>query len=156
MTHSASTTSLRPYLTTFALALVILSLILALADIWLGRGGMNGVKFILPFLASMFAVESFLKKERRLPGKSEKSRLVWISLGLYVAVELAFTLFSVLTGGLEEAANAAVDTQMLVIVIVGILLFVCLANFFLMRWAYGGLLEKRAARLGIDLGDTFD
>lgn len=133
-----------------------MSILIVFMDLFFGKGGANGVKFIVPFTAAIFAAEQFLKREARLPSAFEKRRLVWGGLLIYMGIQFVFTLISYASGGLQAVTEVARDSFMLWTVVIGVLVVIMFFNFFLLHWAYGGLMKIRAGKLGIELGDPDD
>jgi len=138
------------YHVVFGIVLIIMMIIIALIKISL-KDGLTGVSMITPYLVSMFVGEHFIKRERRLPTASEKDRLVWGGLIIFIALEIFFLALGWVSGVFEDEIPTNTNATAFLIIIVAIYIFVVLVNYFLMRWAYGSLLTKRANKLKIDI-----
>ena len=110
--------------------------------------GSSAMSVVLPFLAAMAAGESFLKGENRIPSQIERKKLTNRSFSIVMIIQLFLTLLVVISGALSELQSAGLGTNILVFVGIFILI-AAVIQYFLIRWAYGGITRRRAARLGI-------
>lgn len=148
-------TSLKRYYMMFGGVLVALMILTVIIQMMLPVSSLSGVSMITPFLAAMFTGEGFLKRERRFPDASEKNKLIWSGLAIFLGLNFFITAITWSGGAVFEGAKVSEDPTFFVIVLV-LLICVVAINFFLMRWAYGSLLKKRAEKLNIGIDDTFD
>ena len=140
------TKSLIRYHVTFGISLIVIMIILAIVGMVLRSGSTVGVSSVSPFLAATVVAGRFLKRERRIPTPTEKNKLVWggmLIFFMFNAILLAILLYGIGPEG-----------SMLLIIIGLFFAATALLNFFLMRWAYGGLLAKRAKKLNINPDQT--
>lgn len=142
-------TSLPYYYAIFGITFIALTITIALLKLWLETSSMSGISMIAPFLSATFVAERFLKKEHRLPTPHEKSKLVWAGLLIFLALNCVFVALAWSTG-IFQSPEIAPYMSVLMIILAVIMVISCLVNFFLMHWAYAGLLRKRAEKLGID------
>lgn len=115
-----------------------------------GESGLTGVSVLAPFLATLFTGEHFLKRERRCPNGTERTELVWGGIIIFFCFNLlGFVVFWTVGGRLPNNTSAVLIFGISNSVVVAVI------NYFMMCWAYGGLLDKRAKKLNINIADTF-
>lgn len=147
--------SLRRYKVVFGLSLIAFMVAVALINAFIREGSAVGIMAVLPFLAAIVTGNYFLEHEKMLPSTLEKRRLIRDGLIIFVFLNLmplAF-LFLVVT---EQVGRIGAKITIMLAVPISLIVFL---NYFLMRWAYGGLLQKRAKKLGINpvsVANTFD
>ncbi|MEM7459272.1 MAG: ABZJ_00895 family protein [Pseudomonadota bacterium] len=147
----ASKTNFMKYYVRFGLVLLLLYVIIAVIRAVFSTNSVTGVALILPFLAAQFVTEAFIKKQRRVPTDPEITRLSRACILVTVIVNIPLTLIGVLGGALDQSF----DTTVLFVTAL-ILVVMLVVNYFMFRWAFGGLAKKRADKLGIGrLEDEF-
>lgn len=121
---------------------------------FLSSAGSSGT-VVAPFLAAMFIGEYFVKKEHRAPNDAERSFLTRGSFAIFVGLNLVLTGLAVLGGAFAELQSDTDGSRVLWVIIGLMCLIIFPIVYFMMRWAYGGLTRKRAAKLLGDQSDTF-
>ena len=115
---------------------------------------MFGVSSLFPLLAASFAAWRFLKLEQRLPSEVERSKLINGSFLIFVTINFILLGILVLDGFLSEGGKL-LGNGSLIMILGGVSAIAFLITYFMIRWAYGGLLNKQAAKL-IKQDTTFD
>lgn len=132
------------YFAWFTGALLVTYVAIALVRHFFGIDG-TGVSLITPFFAAMIAGEQFLLKEKKVPNGEEKRSLVLGGLGIFLMINALFLLLAAFG---DIAERAGVTSKDFMLIFAGMMIFALIINYFLMRWAYGGMLKKRAEKLG--------
>lgn len=148
------TKSLIRYHVIFTSALIGLTVILGVINSFLDSGGLTGVSAVTPFLAATFAAHSFLNRERKIPNAAEKNKLILTQLFIFLALNALILALVFFSGVLGEILPDGTGGSTLLTIIGVVFAILALINYFLMRWAYGGLLRKRAEKLGISEDQT--
>lgn len=119
------------------------------------RIGSEPASASIPFFAAIQAVQKFLKVERRIPAKDEASTFIWGSLLIAFIMELVLFSLSFAVEGTETATHQiALVGPKFAMVVLALIVFKLILNFFLMKWCFGGLsrfmlakiIEKEAAK----------
>ncbi|MEM9570283.1 MAG: ABZJ_00895 family protein [Pseudomonadota bacterium] len=144
-------TAFTKYYVRFGLVLLVLYVIIAVIRAVFSTSSVTGVALILPFLAAQFVAEAFLKKQGRVPTDSEVTRLSRACILITVLVNIPLALIGLFAGAFDQGFEPAL------LFLVGVLLVIMLVvNYFMIRWAFGGLAKKRADKMGIGrLEDEF-
>ena len=128
---------------------------LAIVRNWISTGT-SGISLILPMLIAMVVGESFVKKQQRMPTKTESARLANGSFLVLILAQIVFLAAAIASGVLNDLKDAGLSSN--IYPILGLVLIIVLIfQYLLIRWGYGGLTRKRAKRLGYDeeLADKF-
>ncbi len=126
---------------TYTIGLIALFLISYIFDLDLGSGASIGV------LAgsAVYSVGKFIRDNKRIPSKKEKSKMVWSSFAVswLVPIFLLFIAVLVLGGGQGLAELSSLAAQANVAIIAGISIFVSLIYLAILYYSYGGLAKKQ-------------
>jgi len=143
------------YLIFFAFAYVGMLILFTIVSMFISSAGTSG-SIVAPFLAAMIIGEVFIKAEKRAPNDGERSRLTLGSFIIFIAINIAL-LGLAYFGGAFNDLSLETNTMGTLSTILGVVLLIMFAIvFFMIRWAYGGLTRKRAAKLLGDQRNTFD
>ncbi|MFT3660550.1 MAG: ABZJ_00895 family protein [Gordonia sp. (in: high G+C Gram-positive bacteria)] len=126
------------YLGVFTVASIGFSVVFALITMLFG-GASSSVGFLVPFFAASVAIDSFVKRRRRVPESAEKWWLIWWSYGVTVVLNL----ISLSAFWFSEEAAAIDDGMGTVLLIVGAFAVVFA---FAVVWAAYSFWPKRALR----------
>ena len=141
------------YFLIFTLAYIGFTILMVLISNFLPSISSAGA-VLVPFVSAMMAGGYFVKHERRAPDAAERSKLIWGSFAIYILINALMLLPFILTGRLQEILVSA-DMDSVLAIATGVFAVMAVIVFFLMRWAYGGLLRKQVEKMrGRD--DTFD
>jgi len=140
----APKTNFMKYYIRFGLALLAAYVFIAVIQVVFSVSSVTGVAMVLPFLAAQFVAEAFIKKEGCVPTDAEITQLTQACILVTVIVNIPLTLIGVLAGGLEQTLGST-----LLFAAAVILAIMLVVNYFMIRWAFGGLAKKRAKKLGI-------
>ena len=143
--------SIGHYLFIFVLGYIGITILVAVIGSFFSAS-MSAMTFLAPFFAAALAGERFLKKEQRLPSDSERRTLTNGSFFIFVGINIVLIGLAALVGVFSEAGNLS---GTVFLILAGILGFVLLIAYFMIRWAYGKMLHKHADRL-IKKDTTFD
>ncbi len=146
---------LSSYLLFFALAYVGMLILFAVISMFLSSAGSSG-SVIAPFLAAMLIGDFFVKKENRAPNDTERNALTWGSFLIFAGINIALLALAFVGGAFGDVFSEAGGAGSITTVLGIVLLIIFAVVFFMMRWAYGGLTQKRADRLLGDQNNTFD
>ncbi len=120
------------------LLLVGLSIILGLLEVEAN----SGISIGALMGAAMAAVIKFIQDNKRAPSQSEKSRLIWLSLLVAVAISILLSsVFFIFSGEGQEIFEALISMGLLVIFL--IFLFASVVCFFVLSLSYGHLAKKQ-------------
>ena len=143
------------YLLYFAFAYVGMLILFTIISMFISSAGSSGT-VIAPFLSAMMIGEFFIKKEQRAPDDAERNYLTLGSFAIFVVLNLALAGLVIFGGGFAELQSESDGNTVLLIIIGAVCLILFPIVFFMMRWAYGGLTRKRAAKLLGEQNKTFD
>lgn len=147
--------SLRKYFFVYVVAFVGYSAIFGTIQILWDTPGLSGIRVILPYFSSWFVIERFLKNEQRLPDKSEQIRLANGCIAIAIGFEVSFLLLGLVSGALKQAVDqSGISSTLFWAIIIIVLVFMLVLNYFLLRWAFNGQAKKRAIKLGIIPSET--
>ena len=135
----------------FAFAYVGMLILFAIVSMFISSAGSSG-SVIAPFIAAMIIGQFFVKKENRTPNDSERNSLTMGSFLIFLAINAALLGLAFYGGALGEISGIGGFAMILGLMLALISVLV----FFMMRWAYGGLTRKYAAKLLGDQNSTFD
>ena len=133
------------YFAWFAFGLLAFYILMAVLRQFLSSN-LIGVSLIGPFFVSSGLAERFLSKEKRVPTNEERRSLVMGGLGIFLFINTGLLLLAFAGGALSDIG---VDLNTLLAISLSVLMSALVLNYLLMRWAYGGLLRKRAKKLGL-------
>lgn len=140
-------TPLGAYFGWFTAALVAAMILLAIIRVMFNFNA-SGVGLITPFIAATIASDRFVQRERRAPTEDERKRLTFGNLGIFLSINALVLLGLVTSGGLQVLlAETKVPMNTFMILFMSILAAAMVMNFLLIRWVYGGIAKKRAAKL---------
>lgn len=143
------------YLLYFAFAYVGMLILFTIISFFIASAGSSGM-VIAPFLSAMMIGEFFIKKEHRAPNNSERHFLTLGSFAIFAVLNLALSGLVFFGGGFAELQSES-DGNRILLILIGVMCLVLFPIvFFMMRWAYGGLTRKRAAKLLGEQNKTFD
>lgn len=112
--------------------------------------GLGGFTVIIPFIAALVTAQRFVKIERRTPSDLERNALTIWSFIVFIIIGLALSVLQfMLRGGSADIIaqlQAEAGLQGVMIAIVFLLVMFAIV-FFMMRWAYGGLIRKMSANI---------
>lgn len=143
------------YLLYFAFAYVGMLILFTIISMFISSAGSSGT-IIAPFLSAMMIGEFFIKKEQRAPDDAERNFLTKGSFAIFVVINLALAGLAVFGGAFAELQSDSDGNRVMLIIIGLVCLVLFPIVFFMIRWAYGGLTRKRAAKLLGDQNDTFN
>lgn len=143
------------YLIYFAFAYVGMLILFTIISMFISSAGSSG-SIVAPFLAAMIIGEFFIKKENRAPNNAERKALTWGSFLIFLAINIALVALAYIGGAFGDISVGGNGVGTLVLIVAALMTLLCVAVFFMMRWAYGGLTRKRAVKLLGKQTDTFD
>jgi len=136
------------YLALFLLGYIGITIVVAIIGAILSSS-MSGMTVVAPFVAAMLVAGRFLKVENRRPTDAERSQLTTGSFLIFVGINVLLLGLLFLTGIFTEAASS-VNLSTLFIILGVIFAVVFLITYFMIRWAYGNLLNKQADKMGLN------
>lgn len=132
----------------FGLILVLLNVLVGAVRVLWDVDGMVGFALVLPVLAALGVVDTFIKKKRRVPSDREIKLLSGWCLKVTMFVGVVFTGFDRIAVNPDQGLRA---TDL--VIIGGLLLATLMFNYLSMRWAFGSAAKKHADKLGIGRPD---
>jgi hypothetical protein len=140
--------SIGHYWLVFFLAFIGISIIIGIIGSFLSSG-MGGMVAVVPFISAMLAGGRFLKVEKRLPTEAERSKLTTGSFLIFLAINVLLIGIALSTISLMAVSSSDVIGRIILILAI-IMTFVLLISYFMIRWAYGGLLRKQAEKMRLN------
>jgi uncharacterized membrane protein len=129
----------------YTIGIVVVTAILYAIDI----DGNSGVSIAILMASAMYTAIKFIQDNKRIPNKSEKTKLVWSSLA--VSWLLSVILFVALILFMEGFQGLAVISELIAelntFLLLAILVLVSLIYLALLSWSYGGLAKKQYEKL---------
>jgi len=124
----------------YIIGLVVLLVIFGIFELDHSSGASIGVLIG----AAIYAVGKFIQENRRVPSKSEKSKLVWSSFIIsWLASVLLFIIVVLITSGTQGLSNLSqITTQLNISIIVGAAVFMSLIYLAVLYYSYGGLAKR--------------
>ncbi len=104
-----------------------------------------GASIAVLFAAASTSATNFIKDNKRVPNKAEKTKLVWLSLftawlvSIMLIISVAFAIDGF--GGVVGLIKLATEIDMPVII--GAILFVSLIHLVILSYSYGSLAKKQ-------------
>ena len=138
------------YLLMFVLCFIGVTILISIIGSFFSTS-MTGMIAIIPFVSAMTAGGRFLKVENRLPTVVERKKLTNGSFFIVIGINLLI-LALVSLNGLFGVVSGSSNASTVMMIVGGLLLFIFLIIYLMIRWAYGGLLTKQASKM--DLNDT--
>lgn len=105
-TAKPSEGSLWKYVGWFVVGCVLMIVLWALIDLIIGRSGVGVAGIVAPFIGAYFAVDHFLADHERVPDKSEKRWLIWVSFGVTMIWSVIVGVAVLLVAGRDEIDDA--------------------------------------------------
>ncbi len=104
-----------------------------------------GASIAILFAAASISATKFIQDNKRVPNKSEKMRLVWLSLFTtwFVSIMLIISFVFAINGfgGIIGLVKLAAEMDMPIVI--GAVLFVSLIHLAILSYSYGGLAKKQ-------------
>ncbi len=145
--------SIGSYLGIFVLAFIGLTVLVGIIGQFLSSS-MTGMTVVVPFISASIAGSRFLKVENRLPTEAERKSLTNGCFFIFVGINLLILGLAAISGIFADLSGSGA-VSILIFVIGSLLLFLFLISYFMIRWAFGGLLNKQAKKALKD-DTTFD
>ncbi len=140
--------SLKKYFWIYLGIYIAISILIMVISAFIEIG--NGPGIMVPFIAAMTTGQYFVKDHFRIPDAAEKKRLVWgslaISWGASIIVAVIFVALQAIVGDLSSLKQMVSSGGFMLIMLL-ILAVVFLISYAMTSWAYGGLLNKLAAKI---------
>ena len=128
------------YVGWFVVGCVLMTVIWLLIDLIIGRSGTGVAGIVAPFIGAYFALDHFVADRGRVPDKSEKWWLVWVSFGVTmvwsVIVVIVVLVLVASSDDMDDVGAGAVA---------GVAVSAVLVTF-LMTWFGYSFWPKRAVR----------
>jgi len=147
--------SFSKYVLFFALIYIGITILFAVISSFVSSAGSSG-SVLAPFLAAMIVGQIFVKSEKRSPNNQERNRLTLYSFGVFLAINISLLALVFTVGGLGDVLPDGEISSSLLTIIAVVFAILSLIVFFMVRWAYGGLTQKIAAKTLDDQNSTFD
>jgi hypothetical protein len=153
---NGSDVSILRYLGNFVLIYIFLLVLVSVALSLFGSDTNPGLSIVTLGATGGLVMNLFIKRERRPPSLSEKNKLIWGSLMIAFIVDIIVFVVLLMFGGLEGRLGSG-NRDLLIMITIGTLLFVCLISYFALRWVYGSQAEKYSEQYEKKMiGKTFD
>ncbi|MEO0412923.1 MAG: ABZJ_00895 family protein [Pseudomonadota bacterium] len=112
---------------------------------------LNGVSFVIPFIAATFTAGQFLKKAERLPTQAEKESAVRAQFWGWAALSLGLAIVGLAIIAWLDAAVLSFLADPLFAGITALVLAVLFGLQWLMiRYAWGGQMRRMAKKMKLD------
>lgn len=136
--------SLNRYYLIFGAVYIGIAILYAIVQMVL-KVNMGGLGIVIPFLSAMITAQRFVKIEQRAPSDDERNQLALISLAIFVIINIAvgFLAFGAMPADMKTLFT---DSKALGLMAAFIVFALGIA-YFMMRWAYGGLIRKQVDQL---------
>jgi len=133
----------KPYIVTFACVFIGMSIVLGIIRLVFPNFSITGVSVTIPFFSALVAAEKFVKLQRRIPNETEKLALThksFIVVLIYNFVIAAIGYLLWMQISVSKSLPFGLTILIVMIVFLGM-------QYLMMRWAYGGLIAKRAPKI---------
>ena len=109
----------------------------------------SGASIAVLIGAAMYCVGKFIEENKRIPNKSEKSKMIWFSLlaSWLISIIQLFIIVLIVDGAPILAELSSLIEKLNITIITGIVIFVSLIYFAILSWSYGSLAEKQLVAL---------
>ena len=151
--YNSTNKSMGHYLLVFSLTYIGATVLITIIGVYL-ENRMGGMSVIIPCLSATFTGGRFMKAKNRLPTKAERKKLTNGSFLIFVGINLLL-LGLAAVGGIFNEFSESLNMSTITKIVGGAFLFISMITYFMIRWAYGSLLTKQAAKMNLNR-NTFD
>jgi len=129
----------------YIVVMVVLHGILALLDL----EGNSGALLAILMGAAAYTASKFIKDNKRVPNKIEKSKLVWLSFGVSWVISIVFVVFFVALMFEKEdwLALKTLISEMSGLILWGAVIFTSFIQWASLSYGYGSLAKKQYTAL---------